>query len=704
MKKNRFSLIFFFVRIAICFYLSIGFSFAATLKWTPVESTERCTIKGYKVYYGTEVGEYPYVVDVGNATSYNLDLLSLKPTQAYFFSVSAYSSENLDGPLSHPVFYRDSPNIVEYPAVDHINGIINVTFSESKMLGADAKANYLFSPAIPFDTSQEILQEDQTYRLFMSYIPEHTIFTMTVSNVTDSKGNALFSDSIILNDDDSDRMADDWESDYGVVSAFLDADSDGLYNRLEYITGTNPVDPDTDGDGMNDGWEVQNSLDPLLNDAAGDIDGDGILNIEEYNDGSSISNRSPEMPVCVFPVDSVTEVSLIPELKTGPYIDQEGDAHEKSQWQISSEPTFTIPEKILFEIESYESLVSLSVPEYILEPKQTYFWRVRFFDIINGRSQWAEVASFKTASADAKDLDRNGVPDNLQITDGTVDLNSDGSLDEATDIFKLVSYKTLPIGVEGVHNVSSVLYLKTLDPMDIKDSFGKPPKMEHGLLQFKLQVNNPGDAADIKVYFSETVGSKWYKYDLTNGWREYSADYPDYVKFSSSGKSVRLRLVDGGPGDADGVANGIIVDPSGPGVAVLSNPVVSRSNSGSASGGGGGGCFIATAAFGSPIEKHVQVLKDFRDHYLLKFHAGEVFVRAYYKYSPPVADFIAGNNVLRFIVRLGLMPLIAFGYVLVHMSFGQQACIVLTFIFLTVCALKIYRLRFYKNRPDGFDF
>lgn len=76
------------------------------------------------------------------------------------------------------------------------------------------------------------------------------------------------------------------------------------------------------------------------------------------------------------------------------------------------------------------------------------------------------------------------------------------------------------------------------------------------------------------------------------------------------------------------------------------------------SGGGGGGCFIATAAFGSYLDPHVMVLRHFRDDVLLQSTMGTVFVEFYYRYSPPVADYIAGHDVLRTIVRFALTPLI----------------------------------------------
>jgi bacillolysin len=72
----------------------------------------------------------------------------------------------------------------------------------------------------------------------------------------------------------------------------------------------------------------------------------------------------------------------------------------------------------------------------------------------------------------------------------------------------------------------------------------------------------------------------------------------------------------------------------------------------------GGGCFIATAAYGSYMAQDVIVLRQFRDHYLLTNGPGRSFVKYYYRYSPPIANFIAPHPVLRAIVRALLTPLV----------------------------------------------
>jgi len=69
-------------------------------------------------------------------------------------------------------------------------------------------------------------------------------------------------------------------------------------------------------------------------------------------------------------------------------------------------------------------------------------------------------------------------------------------------------------------------------------------------------------------------------------------------------------------------------------------------------------CFIATAAYGSPLEPHVTVLREFRDRYLQRTALGRAFIGFYYRHSPPLAAIIAEHDWLRLLVRMLLTPLV----------------------------------------------
>jgi len=69
-------------------------------------------------------------------------------------------------------------------------------------------------------------------------------------------------------------------------------------------------------------------------------------------------------------------------------------------------------------------------------------------------------------------------------------------------------------------------------------------------------------------------------------------------------------------------------------------------------------CFIATAAYGSYLESEVQVLRDFRNRYLLTNDLGRAINRLYLRYSPPIAAAIQGNPALRTLTRGALTPII----------------------------------------------
>ena len=103
-------------------------------------------------------------------------------------------------------------------------------------------------------------------------------------------------------------------------------------------------------------------------------------------------------------------------------------------------------------------------------------------------------------------------------------------------------------------------------------------------------------------------------------------------------------------------------------------------------------CFIATAAYDTPKAKEIQVLRDFRDEYLLINPMGRAFVDSYYKVSPPIAEFVTHHPRLKPIVCAGLLPVVAVSTVLVGTNSAEKAAIVCLLILISI-ALAIWVAR-----------
>jgi hypothetical protein len=80
----------------------------------------------------------------------------------------------------------------------------------------------------------------------------------------------------------------------------------------------------------------------------------------------------------------------------------------------------------------------------------------------------------------------------------------------------------------------------------------------------------------------------------------------------------------------------------------------------------GEGCFIASAAYSTPVAEEIQILREFRDEYLLTNPLGRALVGLYYKVSPPIAEFITEYPVLKTIVRVGLLPAVAMSTIVIN--------------------------------------
>lgn len=70
------------------------------------------------------------------------------------------------------------------------------------------------------------------------------------------------------------------------------------------------------------------------------------------------------------------------------------------------------------------------------------------------------------------------------------------------------------------------------------------------------------------------------------------------------------------------------------------------------------GCFIATAAMGSDLHPHVQLLREFRDNILLQSKYKNTFqnlLEKYYVFSPPIARAMSKNRYLKSFLRYSLV-------------------------------------------------
>jgi Bacterial TSP3 repeat len=364
-------------------------------------------------------------------------------------------------------------------------------------------------------------------------------------------------------------------------------------------------DPDDEDDGMPDAWELRYGLNPLINDAAGDSDGDGISNLAEYAAGSDPTryqpNHPPSAPSALSPAGNAITI-LTPALRTNIFADPDaGDTHLETRWVIVQ----ASDGMMVLDVTTRQGLTSLTVPGLLLEENTQYRWRAMFYDNRGAASEWSNETSFATDFSLA-DMNGNGIPDTQEV-DPSSDMDGDGVGDQADSDLKTVHVNQggtqIAIGTRPSNGRADITAIESSDSdllhIDV-DLDGISDQVPFGLINFKLTLTTAGEEATVMVYFSEPVPPKgrWYKYDpIIQEWLDFSA----FAQFSADRLSLTLTIADGGAGDADGVVNGIILDPAGvvvPSSGGGDNLVESVVDGigGALSSAAGGGCFIGAGA------------------------------------------------------------------------------------------------------------
>ena len=344
---------------------------------------------------------------------------------------------------------------------------------------------------------------------------------------------------------------------------------------------------------VGDGTFLDSSGDPIYDpypthvSAGFDLNGIGVRH-------QASGGVAPDQPVLVSPQDLSIGVALSMSLNTGAFADDDienGDFHYGSRWQIGLDANFSTP---VLDVTSPLYLTTLPLFRNLLEPLTIYYWRVQHLDSENTASAWSETFSFTTGVDDA-DNDLNGIPDDQEIDDPGLDLNGDAvpDINQIGDSYKVVSTPdSQAIALETDPLEAEIDTLEWIDPEDSPEIEGQdnPAAFFLGLVRFRLLTATPGATVTLTIHLSEQApdGYNWLKFDPARGWYTYSTP----ADFSADRTSVTLTFEDGGQGDADGLVNGVIVDPGGIGTFEAPEEPIVAPSSGDAGLGSAGGCFI----------------------------------------------------------------------------------------------------------------
>ncbi len=264
----------------------------------------------------------------------------------------------------------------------------------------------------------------------------------------------------------------------------------------------------------------------------------------------------PAAPVLRSPVDGESLENSTPDLKVHKF---SGDKNCASAWQTQWQVKGAGGAAVLEALRS-DGADQLWLPPLLLQPGAAIIWRVRYVSVEDTWSTWAAASSFNVP-APSGDQNENGVPDNQDV-DASVDLDNDGTADiwQTGMLSARLPGKGGMVGVKVVGEAGTAASA-VIEGLSLTESRAlratSAPKEIEAMAAVRLRAATPGASVKIIVHRSIpfVAGSGLPTYGLSSGWQLFAGD----MKPGDDGLSVAMTLIDGGAGDADGVANGVIV-------------------------------------------------------------------------------------------------------------------------------------------------
>ena len=356
------------------------------------------------------------------------------------------------------------------------------------------------------------------------------------------------------------------------AAAEVDSDGDGVVDGDDAF----PNDPnetlDTDTDGTGDNADLDDDNDGFSDEI------EAAVNSDPKDPDDVPADHQPAKPAILgVTADNDTPLTRF-GVNLSPFTDpDEGSEPSGTGWKITDAEAGGSPLDVFMAAVGAGDQSELILPSGTLRIAHAYELAVRYKDATGQWSEWSDPFPFTTANADPADTDNDGIDDSAEVYVAS-DVNSNGVTDTNEGIMVVKEAESgRKVGIKP--DSGHIAYVSTTRKSDMSPDHQPTEEMPYGVFSFCVEGLTPGQTIQVQFFLPASLGprAKWYSIHPVNG----LSDVTHLASFD--GKVLTLTLTDGGEKDFDGVANGVIVDPSGP----ASSPITGV-------GGSSGSCFIDT--------------------------------------------------------------------------------------------------------------